>query len=219
MLYVFYGTDEEKARAKVRATINALEKKAPDAHTARITDEDVAGVNVEILLAAQGLFYAKRIVVFDKALSRKNVRAHVVSRFKDMAASEHVFLVLEGAVDAELEKQCKKHATKIELFGDVKKEKEKDGADWGVTNAFEAKNGKVLWVALQKARIQNTAPEQIHGQLFWKAKQLMLAGRFGRYKEREVKNMIGELAALPHEARRRGVELEYALEKFALELV
>ncbi len=215
MLYVFYGTDEDRARTKLRATLSALHKKAPDAHVLRVSDEDVGGVNMEALLSAQGLFYAKRIVVFDKALAQKNARAHVVVRLKDMAASEHIFLVLEGVADSELEKQFKKHATKCELCGDVKKEKKEDKANWDITNAFVRKDMRGMWIALQRSLARGTTPEQIHGQLFWKAKQLILNVN-NEVSRTYLKGVVGELAELPHEARRRGVELEYALERFAL---
>lgn len=218
MLYVFYGTDENRARAKLRTTLAALEKKAPEAHVLRVTDEDVAGLNMEALLAAQGLFYAKRVVAFDKVLGQKGARAHVAPYFKEMAASPHIFLVLEVIVDAELEKQFKKYATKIELCGGAKKEKKGEGADWSITNALEKKDSRALWVALQKAIIQNTAPEQIHGQLFWKVKQMLLLGRRGLFSEVDLKKTIVDLVELPHEARRLGVPLEYALEKLALSL-
>ncbi len=214
MLYIFYGTDEDKARTKLRATLSALQKKAPDAHVLRVSDEDVEGVNMEVLLSAQGLFYAKRVVVFDKALALKGARAHVVARLKDMATSEHIFLVIEGTVDAELEKQFKKHATKCELCGETKKEKKEDKANWDITNAFARKDMRGMWIALQRSLARGITPEQIHGQLFWKAKQLLLASRVSQTSA-EV-GLLAELAELPHEARRRGVELEYALERFTL---
>lgn len=218
MLYVFCGTDENRARAKLRMTLAALQKKAPEAYVRRVTDEDMTGLCMEALLMAQGLFYPKQVVVFDKALSQKNERAHAVASFKEMAASEHVFLILETTMDAELEKQCEKYATKIELCGGAKKERNKDVADWSVTNALEKKDSRALWVALQKAIIQNTASEQIHGQLFWKVKQMLLLGRRGLFSEMELKKTIIDLVELPHEARRRGVPLEYALESFILKI-
>ena len=76
-----------------------------------------------------------------------------------------------------------------------------------------------MWLSLQKTMVQKPDPYVylgIHGQLFWKAKQMLLERRFGKRGESEVRNMVAQLAELPHAARRKGIELEYALEKFAL---
>ena len=57
--------------------------------------------------------------------------------------------------------------------------------------------------------------EAIHGILFWAAKDMLLKSRTDAEKAR-AKRFIAELAELPHESRRRGIELEYALELFVL---
>lgn len=216
MLYVF-GGDMTKSRAKMRATLEALEKRAPLAHMLRITNEDIESADVENLLAAQGLFYNKRIVIFDNAFAEKNAQKKIVPHLKEMAKSEHVFLVLEETLSADLKKPLITHATKA-IISDEGEKKTKSGPDWAATNALERREAKQLWVALAKSFLEGAAPEMVHGQLFWKAKQMLLTKRYGKYSEGEVRGLVGILAELPHLARRRGVEMEYALERFALEI-
>jgi hypothetical protein len=55
----------------------------------------------------------------------------------------------------------------------------------------------------------------LHGTLFWAAKQMVLKPR-GASDSLRGKKLVAELAALPHEARRSGEDLEYALERFVL---
>ena len=57
------------------------------------------------------------------------------------------------------------------------------------------------------------APEAIHGVLFWGAKDAFL--KSGGTDAR-IRQLVADLAALPHEARRRGEDMEYALERFIL---
>ena len=201
----------------MRTTLAALEKRAPFAHTLRITNEDIEGVDIENLLAAQGLFYNKRIVIFDNALGEKTAQKKIVPLLKKLAQSEHVFLVLEEELSADLKKQLVACATKADISEEGEK-KAKSGPDWAATNALERRESKQLWLALAKSFLEGVAPEMVHGQLFWKAKQMMLTKRFGKYTEGEVRTLIGSLAELPHQARRRGMEMEYALEKFALKI-
>lgn len=214
MLYVYYGTDEEKSRERLHVALDALMKRAPMAHVTKIEEDDLEQLRMDDILTIQGLFFSKRIVIFDKALAGKERRAVVTARLKEMASSEHVFLILEEAMDAELEKQLTKAATKIQLSGDAKKEKKEDKPDWSITNALERADGRAMWVSLQRALSKDAAPEAIHGQLFWKAKQMTLT----RGTDKRVRTLVAALAELPHAARRKGMELEYALEYFALKI-
>lgn len=216
MLYVF-GGDAVKSRARLRAALDSLAQRAPDAHVLRITDEDIEQADVPALLSMQGLFYAKRIIVLDNALTEKSAQEKIFPRLKEMAQSEHVFFILEESLSAGMRKQFAAHATKAEL-AEQKEPKEKQGADWSATNALERRDGNALWVAIVKSLLGGASPEQVHGQLFWKAKQMVLERRFRVWNEAAVKELVGSLVELPHEARRRGVEMEYALERFALDI-
>lgn len=214
MLYVFGGN--KNSRSSMRSALESLQKRAPLADVMRITNENSATVSYSDLLAAQGLFYAKRIVVFDNAFGEKIAQEILFSHTKEMAQSEHVFLILEETPSAALKTQLVKHATKA-VMGDGEK-KQKEQADWSATNALEARDGERLWRFLHISFLKGIAPEQVHGQLFWKAKQLLLERRFRSFKEEELKNMVGILAELPQSARRSGMDMEYALELFALRM-
>lgn len=216
MLYVF-GGDAKRSRARMRAALESLLRRAPHAHVMRITDEDVEQADVEALLAMQGLFYAKRVVVFDNALTEKAAQEKIFPRLKEMAASAHIFFILEEALKPDMRKHFIAHATKVELV-EHHETKEKYTADWSATNALERRDGNALWVAVLKSLLGGASPEQVHGQLFWKAKQMVLERRFRGWNEAAAKELLGTLAELPHEARRRGIEMEYALEQFALEI-
>ena len=93
-------------------------------------------------------------------------------------------------------------------------------ADGGTTvfrlaDALRAGNKKALWVGYQRELQHGAAPEALHGVLFWAAKDMVLKSS-GSAQKSHAKNLIAELATLPHEARRQGEDLEYALERFIL---
>ena len=214
MLYVFGGNTS--ARKKMRSTLEALMKRAPLADVMRVSDENIGTVLYKEILAAQGLFYPKRIVVLDNALKEKENQENIVPYLKEMGKSDHIFLILEEDPSASLKTQLIKHATKAEMGEGEKKQKEQ--ADWSATNALEAREGERLWRALCASFLKGIAPEQVHGQLFWKGKQMLIEKRSRNFKEEELKRMVAELAELPHRARRKGMDMEYALELFALSM-
>lgn len=203
-----------KSRIKMRSTLAALEKRAPLAHLLRITDEDVAAVSYPDLLAAQGLFYTKRIVVFDNAFKEKTAQEVAVDHLKEMAQSEHVFLILEENPSATFKTQLLKHATKA-LMGESDA-KQKEQVDWSATNALESRDSERLWKSVCTSLLKGAPAEQVHGQLFWKAKQLLLEKRFRNWQEQELRALVSTLAELPQRARRKNMDMEYALELFAL---
>ena len=107
-----------------------------------------------------------------------------------------------------------KYAERSERF-DLKKEKSDGGEIFALANALRRADKKALWVGLMRELSRDNAPEAIHGVLFWGAKQMCMQARGPAVGG--AARLVATLAALPHESRRKGVELEYALERFALD--
>jgi len=63
MLYVLYGTDQEKSRTKLRALTESLVGKKPDASFTYIDDDTFSSSLLDSLISSQGLFESKQIVV------------------------------------------------------------------------------------------------------------------------------------------------------------
>ena len=66
MYYLFYGTDTEKARAKMHEVLNGAKKKRPDAEVFTVESEQFSGAVVDSLVGGAGLFEKKYIVIFDR---------------------------------------------------------------------------------------------------------------------------------------------------------
>jgi hypothetical protein len=216
MLYVYYGNDEKASRAKLQSTMQSLGKRAPHAHVLRVTDEDEETVSVEEILTSQGLFHPKQVVLFDSVMSNKSIREDIFKNIKEIQKSEHVFFIYDSKFLAAHEKKLKTYAERMERF-DNREEKIKKEDYFALANAFGSKNRSKIWIEYRKALLGGTAPEALHGMLFWKVKDTIVRGRCGE-NESEYKKMAGELAEMTHQTRRDGVELEYALERFILSI-
>jgi DNA polymerase III delta subunit len=220
MLHFYSGTDRKKAREAMQKPMANLQKKG--ASILRITDAN----KPEDLLAALhsgGMFATERIVVLEGTLENLEMRAIMLEALPTLKKSTDHFFILEEKPDAATRKQVEKYAETSEKFDAAKKS---DGGTtiFALANALRAGDRKALWVAFQRELLNDAAPEAIHGVLFWATKDMMLkslpAGRQGAPTKEQLraKHLIARLAELPHEARRRGEDLEYALERFVLSI-
>ena len=208
MLYFFTGTDIEKARDTMNA---AVRKSTNGKRVVRITDAHSIA-DLDAALGGAGMFGDERVVVLDNVLGNKELRERLLARLKDIAKSDDVFLMLESGIDADTRKSVEKCAEKTERYDAPKKER--DNSIFSLANALQRGQRKELWVGYQRELLKGSAPEAIHGTLFWAAKQAFLRSDTPRSRE-----LVARLAGLPHEARRRGFDLEYALEHFVLSRV
>ena len=107
-----------------------------------------------------------------------------------------------------------------------------------LATCFGNRNKKDLWVLYQKTRTRDIPSEEVSGIIFWQLKMMFLAlnsrnsseaglkpfvfnkakGYLKNYSEIELKKMSADLVYIYHNARRSGLSLDLALEKFVLEL-
>jgi len=210
MLYFFTGTDRKKAYAAMEAALKKTAKR--DSRVVRITDAN-APADLATVFGGRGMFDESRIVVLNGVLGNEEMHAILLDALAYMRDSEETFFILEEKPDAATRKQIEKYAESSERYD---KPSEKKGGDiFAIANALRRADKKALWVNYQRQLAGDAAPEAIHGVLFWAAKDMFLKARTEGEKGRATA-LLEDLAELPHESRRRGVELEYTLELFVL---
>lgn len=208
MLYLITGTDREKARAELDACL-----KKQKGEVVRISDAHTLA-DLQAALQGGGMFGGRRTVVLDSVFANVEMGAVVLSSLQRLRDGEDAVYIIEEKLDAATKKQIEKYAEESKKFDAPKKVEEK--TIFQLANALRRGDKKALWISYQR-ELHTSAPEAIHGVLFWGAKQYLLSSR----SERDIvraKRLVAQLAELPHEARRGGVELEYALERFALSI-
>lgn len=238
MLYVYYGTDTNTARAKVQATVAKMLAKHPDALHFRVTPDTLAEHSFPELTQSQGLFKQEYIVVLDM-VSEAPDGAQVLSEYVAACAeSPHPFFVLEAKLTAPLKKKLEKHAAAMNEFADTKKQPAQAAFNtFSLTDALTARDRTALWALFREAHMRGVADEEIHGILFWMYKTLLLAASadtpeaaglkpypFSKAKRAlahftstdDIVQRAGAFALLPQYARRRGTPLSIALEHFIL---
>ena len=237
MLYLIYGDDFEKARAKARELIADLLKKRPGAEVFRLEDEMVNAGKLDELSGSQGLFQRKYIVFADNVFRSEEAKEIVLGKLKSLAESENIFIFLEDELGKTDLKELEKFAEKVQRFSGVAK-KEKPFNVFSLTEILGRRDKRGLWVLYQKALAQGLAPEEIHGILFWQIKAMLAAvleksaeeagfkpfvfqksHTFAKnYSVPELKNLSAKMVAVYHNSRRTGPSLDIALEKLILEI-
>lgn len=211
MLFVYLGTDRKKARDAMQAHI----EKFKNHERAHITDAH-APADLEGALAGGGLFAQKRAIVLDGIFGSGELRERFLGRLPALKDADDPIFLFEEKLDATAKRAVGKYAEKIETYDAAKLPP--DNAIFKLRFALEKGDKKALWVGLMREISGGKAPEAVHGFLFWAAKQICIGAQSEAQKKRGTR-LVAQLAQLPHESRRRGVELEYALEHFVLSKV
>lgn len=207
MLFVFTGTDREKARAAMEGRV---EKEAKGARVVRITDAHTLE-DLSFALQGGGMFSEKRVLIFEGVCEREDMEPVFLEALPRLAESEEHVFIYEMKPLADLKKKLQKHAEDFETIDLPKRGREND--IFALANTLRSGDKKQLWVGYMREVAKGAAPEATHGFLFWAAKDMYLKSSG---KDARAAGFIAELAELPHEARRRGEELDYALERFVL---
>lgn len=237
MLYLFYGANHNKLRAKLASFRDALHKKRPNAELFKLDDpQEVTSATLQELVGGMGLFEQKYIVQLDRVLEDAQAREVVTDQLEAMADSDNVFLVVEGALDANTRKKLEKHASETYSFEKAKQTEE--FKPFAMTDALGKKDKKTLWVEFWKARRAEKEIEEIHGVLFWQIKSMLLASAHGsaeeagmkafpykkakqfagNFSEDELRDLSRRFVTCYHEARRGNGELADNLERVILAL-
>ncbi len=238
MLYIYYGSNVQKARAKVRATTHRMLAKNPNALSLRITDENFADFDLAELVQAQALFKNEYIVFLDNLLVEDLAHASILKFLTEIAESSNIFFILEENIDAKILEKLENVAKNIQKFEITTKQQSKTHTFniFSLADALGDGNKKKLWILFCKAKFAGVSSEEIHGVLFWVVKSMLLtfniksaeeagmkpfvfskANRFATKRtKQELATLIDELIKIPHESRRNNIPLNIGIERFIL---
>ncbi len=236
MLYLFYGTDRNKALSKALAIIDKKTEEKKDAVVFKVESENLTKDLLTELCGGQGLFEQKFIVHIKDVFQDENSKSIVSDFLKDIAESENVFILTEGSLLKKDFTKIEKHAEKV--WEHIAKEKvEVKENIFNITNYLLARDKKNLWIEYHKLR-ESFVPEEIHGTLFWAFKNVALAARSKtpadsglkpfvysnskrattKFSPEELEEKLWGLTKILGDSRRGEGELDVLLEKWMLNL-
>jgi hypothetical protein len=228
MIYLFYGSDAEKARKQAFAFVEAARKKQPGLAYMRLTREELSPGALEEVASTSGLFVSRLLVLLDDPFpaARKSSEeddegeadsGSLVEEYIDaLAKSDNAIVILAPKLNAAKAKKLAAKAEKEYKYG-LPAAREARGFKSNLVNALGAKDGAKLWLEVARSLKAGDAPEQVHGLLHWKARDILEKGSRS-WRASEARALSLNLISLLMNSRRTGVNLGEALERFALSI-
>lgn len=216
MLYLFHGTDAEKARVKAFAWVAATRAKVPDAPYIRLSADDITPSSLEEIAQSQGLFFSKMLVLLDDPFALASAGDAVLDALPVLAASQNPIAIVAPKLLAARAKKLEAAAEKVFKL-DATEKKAARGFNASLVNALAARDGAALWKELEKAKRAGDVPEMLHGLLHWKARDLMQKGSRAWSRE-EARALSLALIELLSDSRSGDLPLPLQLERLALSM-
>jgi DNA polymerase III delta subunit len=240
MIYFIHG-DTQKGFKKASQLVDSMLAKKPDAEVFKISTENFSENKLQELIGGQSLFSKKYIVQMSRILEDEAYGDVLLKNLKEVAESENIFVWVEEKIKAPALKKIEKVSEKIQEYklADSKKAGREAGDfnTFALADAFGQRDKKKLWTLYVEA-LKNSAPEEIHGILWWQLKSMILSVKSGSASEvgmkdfpynkakrfaknftaDELQDLSDEMIAIYHESRRGGSDLGIRLEKFLLEV-
>jgi hypothetical protein len=226
MMYLFYGSDSEKARRKAFEWVAAARKKEPQLYYLRLAREDLSQAAIEEVAASNTLFAKRSLILLDDPFPAKRASEDededegeeassslVEDNIEILAESNNAVVILAPKLLASKAKKIAAKA-KMEYKFDVSAALDAArGFNTGLVNALASKNGERLWLELERSLRAGDAPEQLHGLLHWKARDLL-----EKHPSPATRELSLSLIKLLQDSRRSGLDLSLSLERFALSI-
>lgn len=226
MIYLFYGSDTEKVRTKAFAWVAAARKKEPNLAYARLAREELTSAALESAAQSGGLFVSRTLVLIDDPYPKARAgdeeggeepesKNALDEHLDALAASDNAVIILAPALPTAKAKKLVAKA-KIAYECNVKgRPSQERGFNSGLVNALGARSREKLWLEINRALRAGDAPEQLHGLLHWKARDLMEKGSRA-WSVSEARKLSLDLITLLQTSRRGGLDLSLSLERWAL---
>ena len=113
MIYLFLG-QYKKASQKAIGLVDALVKKQPDASVLKFNVENFDSKNIGDLIAIQGLFFSKNVIVLSKIFDDAENKEVIVKSLADIQASQNIFIFIEESLDKKSLEKFEKFSEKIQ---------------------------------------------------------------------------------------------------------
>ncbi len=214
MLHLFSGEDIEKKRAAYDRLMISLPEGTEIFH---ISARNFDPVRIESFYSSSSLFSGKSALVFEDILEGKEEKEFLFSRLDKLAASENVFIFLEGKLGKPVLGLFEKAGGEVNIFSLPRNESGQKFNSFALANALCERNKLSLWLNFCRAREAGIELEPLSGILFWKVKDMLLKRNFHKFSEKELKELAGKISLLLPKARALGRDAEAAFEEFLLE--
>lgn len=206
MIYLFHGSDIEKARAKAFEWVAKARAKEPNLAYVRLAREELTDAALEDAALSGGLFVSRLLILIDDPFQEGESPDIIEEHLDSLAASDNAIIILAPKLAAAKTKKLASKAKMTYKYDAPPSREQARGFNANLVNALAKRSRERLWLEINRALRAGDEPQQIHGLLHWKARDL---------RDRQLSL---ELISLLQNSRRGGLDLAPSLERFALSL-
>jgi len=206
MIYLFHGSDVEKARAKAFEWVAKARSKEPNLAYVRLASEEITSATLEDSALSGGLFVKRLLILIDDPFQDESTSDLLEEHLDSLASSDNAVIILAPKLASA---KVKKFSAKAEVEYKYDKPTVREdarGFNSALVNALGARSREKLWLEINRALRAGDAPLMLHGLLHWKARDM-----------RDRKLSL-DLISLLQSSRRNGMDLSLSLEHFALSI-
>ena len=234
MIELYYGGDFDKARDASRTAVDVRTKEGST--VVRIDSNNFSPQALDECIGSQGLFFSRLVVDLKDVCDLAERKEVVLERLNEMAASPNVFVWSERQLDVKSLAEAKKHVALFKDFPAKAKSRPEAPAVFDFAAAVAMKDKKRAWSLYASKIREESSPEETCGTLVWQFKMIVLAHvcmtadeagvspyTFSSAKrlatkvsKEEALARLREVVSMYHEAHRGRVDLDAAIEQFAL---
>jgi hypothetical protein len=217
MIYLFHGSDVEKARAKAFEWVAKARAKEPNLIYARLAREELTDSTLEDAALSGGLFVKRLLVLIDDPF-QEEIQIDILEEHLDaLMTSDNAILILAPKLLAAKAKKLVAKAKVEYKFDKPVTHEIARGFNSNLVNALANRSREKLWLEINRALSAGDAPEMLHGLLHWKARDLMEKGS-RVWTQKESRALSLSLISLLQSSRRGNLDLSRSLERFALSI-
>ena len=242
MIYLFHGNDVQKVRTKAFEWIGKARAKEPNLAYVRLAREDLTEAALLEAASVGGLLISRLLVLVDDPFPATHIdrddsdvsedvvrptpnvgrttsnTSNLVEEHLDvLATSDNAIVILAPKLLAAKAKKLAAKA-KIEYICDLPARTEATrGFNNALVHALATRAPERLWLEMVRALRQGDSPEMLHGLLHWKARDLMEKGSH-TWSPSDARELSLDLIELLMDSRRKGCDLAFSLERFALSI-
>ena len=228
MIYLFHGTDAEKTRAKAFEWVAKARTKEPNLVYLRLAREEMTSAALDDAVLSGGLFVQRLLVLIDDPFLAVRAKSEdedstgeetagsiLEDHIKSFATSDNAIIILAPKLAAAKAKKLAAKAKMVYTYDKPAVREDARGFNGNLVNALAAREREKLWLEINRALFAGDAPEMLHGLLHWKARDLLEKGS-RNWTPHESRRLSLALIELLQSSRRRGLDFNLALERFAL---
>ncbi len=236
MIYFVTGSERVRVHKTLDGLVGALQKKRPNALLFRMSGSEWNKDSFAGIAGGQGLFEHKYIVILESLFENEAAAEHLHEQIKELKAAEHAFLFVEYSPKAPVKNFLKKNAEKTWEVEEKTVVPKNEFNIFALTDALGNRDKARLWALYQRALMNGSEPEEIHGILFWQVKSMLSVAQsknadeagvkpfvWGKtqhflknYSLSELKKISSNMVNVYHLSRTEGGKLEDYLEEFTL---